>query len=88
MINHNNHDFKECKQYKPDLEKEKEIKETKKNIKRYTFHYERFQNHSKSRDICKKKIPKHLETIKLLHEIKKYPEGELKFYKECSDQII
>jgi len=33
--------------------KEKIIQDSKNEIQRYTFHYERFRNHSKSRDICK-----------------------------------
>lgn len=52
------------------------------------YNFERYTNHSKSRDIAIKQIDKLNENVKKLHEIKKYPMNELAFFEECAKEII
>ena len=59
----------------------------RKELERYVHHFERYNNHSKSRDIVKKTILKIREEVKLLHEVKNYPQAELKFFEECAGKI-
>jgi len=68
--------------------KEKIIEDSKNEIQKYVFHYERFRNHSKSRDICIKQIENILKNMKLLNEVKNYPAAELNFFEESARCII
>ena len=54
-------------------------------LHRYTWHYERYNNHAKSREIALKQRPKIKENAKLLNEVKHYPSKELEFFDECCD---
>lgn len=51
----------------------------KHELQRYMFYYERYANHDKSARLCKELRPVIESKIKMLHEIKSYPIGELKF---------
>ena len=46
-------------------------------IQNYKFSYDRYRNHGKSREICRKHIPKIEQEMQELHDAKKIPTGEL-----------
>jgi len=47
--------YDELKKTDKDLQlREKIIEDSKTELQRYVFHYERYRNHYKSRDLCKK----------------------------------
>lgn len=70
------------------IEQEKIIAESKNELQRYIFHYERFRNHQKSGAICKKQIEKITANQTLLHTVKNFPIQELTFFEECAHVII
>jgi ariadne-1 len=55
------------------MERERIIAQSKNELQRYMFHYERFQNHQKSRDVCKKQMTKLAQNAELLYSVKNYP---------------
>lgn len=52
------------------------------------YNFERYVNHSKSRDIAKKQIKKIRQNVQKLHEVKQYPMMELEFFEECAKEVI
>lgn len=66
----------------------KDAENSKNELARYMFAFDRFTNHSKSRDICKKQIEGIRKKVKKLNEIKAYPMSELEFFEECAREII
>jgi ariadne-1 len=69
-------------------EREKIIADSKDELNRYMFHYERYRNHQKSRDLCIKQKDKIAKNITLLHDIKSYPSSELQFLEEAANIVI
>lgn len=60
-------------------------------LERYKFHWERFNNHHKSRNLCIKQLAKLKEpkgVIEVLHIEKKYPSSELEFFERAAKAII
>ena len=68
-----------------------EAEKAKIEIERYQYHWERFNNHAKSRALCIKQLL-HLKApkgvIELLHNDKNYPSSELAFFEEAANNII
>lgn len=58
-----------------------------KEIQRYTYHFERYANHEKSRKIIDKQMVKIKEQCEQLHEIKGYPAEELTFFEETANVV-
>ena len=65
-----------------------EQENAKSELARYMYNYERWQNHSKSRDICIQQRKGIEEKVRALHEIKQYPMSELQFFEDCASRII
>lgn len=80
--------YTELKKTDKDLQKrEAVIEESKNEMTRYIFHYERFNNHFKSGQLVKKQMIKIKKSAHLLHEVKNYPNSELNFFEDCSKEI-
>jgi len=67
---------------------ENDAAQARSEMQRYIFHYERYNNHGKSAKLCSKQIEKIRDQMQQLHEIKQYPQDELKFFEETSDIVI
>eukprot|EP00357_Protocruzia_adherens_P007125 CAMPEP_0114976138 /NCGR_PEP_ID=MMETSP0216-20121206/2500_1 /TAXON_ID=223996 /ORGANISM="Protocruzia adherens, Strain Boccale" /LENGTH=503 /DNA_ID=CAMNT_0002337021 /DNA_START=56 /DNA_END=1567 /DNA_ORIENTATION=- len=72
-----------------DLKQEEKTREEAKNeLQKYTFYFERYNNHEKSKKIAQQQAPKIEEKIQSLHQIKKYPVGELEFLRVAAEEVI
>ena len=60
------------------------MEEAKNDLLYYEFNYERWHGHQKSLDICAGKMAGIDKKIKHLHEVKNYPNSDLKFFHECA----
>lgn len=67
---------------------EQSQQDAKNELQRYMFHFERYNNHGKSMKTCIKHMDKIKDTMKLLHELKNYPNSELEFFQEAANAIV
>jgi ariadne-1 len=67
---------------------EKKRDEAKNELDKYMFYFERFNNHDKSEKHARTLRPIIKTKIELLHNIKKYPLGELEFLEEAINEVI
>jgi len=70
------------------LSKEKKIDDAKNELKKYMFYFERFNNHNKAEKHAVGLMPVIQNKINLLHDVKKYPVGELNFLEEAITEVI
>lgn len=61
---------------------------SKAELQMYMFHYERYRNHQKSRDLVTKQMVKIQQNVNLLHQVKQYPSSELQFFEACANEVI
>ena len=59
-----------------------------KKLKIYQNHFERYSDHEKSKETCKKQMVSIRDKAKTLHEVKQYPSSELLFFEDCANEII
>jgi len=64
------------------------IEKSKNKLIRYQFYYERYSNHQKSKEICRKQIGRFKEGSQKLFKVKNYPASELAFFEESAAEII
>lgn len=53
--------------------KNKSLDDTKAELQRFIFYFERFDNHRKSQEMIKKLKPVIVMKIRMLHDIKNFP---------------
>lgn len=68
--------------------KQSKVEESKNELARYTFHFERFMNHEKSEKLAKKLLLVMEHKINQLHDIKQYPIAELNFLTDATHEVI
>lgn len=78
------------KEDKGDLQQRQFTQEvdSKHELAHYMFYFERYSNHSKSRDIAKKQVATIKVRMQQLHKEKNYPFKELEFMEECANEVI
>jgi len=67
---------------------EKRRNDAKHELDKYMFYFERYNNHEKAEKHARTLKPVIKTKIELLHDIKKYPLGELEFLEEAINEVI
>ena len=81
--------FEEMQKDDPNLKKQVDAQaKAQHELQRYMFYYERYNNHERSSTLCKQLRPVINQKIKMLHEIKHYPDAELKFLSNACLTVI
>lgn len=82
--------YYKCNRYKddPQSEENKKILNTKNELSRYIFHFERYMNHHKSQQLAAKLLPVIDKKTSQLHQLKQYPIKELEFLTVSLQEII
>jgi len=87
--------FYKCNRYEEDLKKnqslkdmEQKQKDAKSELAKYTFYYERYNNHDKAMKIAMKQLEEVDEKIMVLNKARNFPLMELQFLKEASIALI
>ena len=60
----------------------------KHELERYMFYYERYIQHHKSMEAADKHLSEVAGKVLLLHQVKNYTDGELKFLMESCHEVI
>ena len=88
--------YYKCNKYETEMQKDgSQVKkeESKRNqakteLDKYMFYFERYNNHLKAQKLAKQQLPEVEQKMQLLHDVKRYPIGELEFLKEGAEQVI
>ena len=87
--------YYKCNRYENELKANKELKSmeekresAKSELAKYSFYFERYNNHDKAMKLAMKGIPMADEKIMLLHNKKNYPFSELQFLKNAAEEMV